>query len=107
MAIGGAGALVMMAATRLLERLRLDDAVGAVPVHLAAGAWGTIAVGFSNPDATFIVQAIGVVTVGAFVATASWITWTVLDAVMEARPGEHEQGGGDLAEFGLRAHNFG
>jgi Amt family ammonium transporter len=107
MAIGAAGALIMMGATRLLERFRLDDAVGAIPVHLAAGAWGAIAVAFSNPDASLTVQAVGVVAVGAFVGAASWIFWMAIDAAMGARlSDEQEQNGGDIAEFGMQAHNF-
>ena len=108
LAIGAVGAMVMMAAARVLERLRLDDAVGAIPVHLAAGAWGTIAVAFSNAEASLAVQALGVVAVGAFVGVAFWIFWTLIDLVAGARLEEaQEHTGGDIAEFGLSAHNQG
>jgi Amt family ammonium transporter len=107
MLIGGVGALLMMAASWLLERLRLDDAVGAVPVHLAAGVWGTLAVALSNPEASLLVQAIGVISVGAFVGTASWAVWIMLGATTGLRlRSEDEETGGDLAELGVRAHNF-
>jgi Amt family ammonium transporter len=75
---------------------------------MTAGAWGTIAVAFSNPDATLAVQAIGVIAVGAFVGVASCLFWLGTDASMSARLGsEQERSGGDIAEFGLRAHIFG
>ena len=107
MAIGAVGALAMLGATRLLEGLGLDDAVGAIPVHLAAGAWGTIAVAFSNPDASLAVQALGVVAVGGFAATVSWVVWTVIDGLMGAGlPREQQKDGCDLTEFGMPAYKF-
>ncbi|WP_172296824.1 ammonium transporter [Pseudoruegeria sp. HB172150] len=108
LAIGSVGALIMMGAARLMERARLDDAVGAVPVHLAAGIWGTLAVALSNPDASFATQLIGVAAVALFVGGASWVVWKIIDAAMGARLRDaDEQAGGDLAEFGLAAHNLG
>ena len=106
-AIGGIGALVMMAASALMERLRLDDAVGAVPVHLAAGIWGTLAVVLSNPDATLFAQLIGVIAIGAFSMLAAAFAWVVVHIAVGARLDEAaEETGGDLAEFGVQAHQI-
>ena len=73
--IGGAGAVVMRLVTRALERLRIDDAVGAVPVHLGAGIWGTLAVGLlGDPDAFPVassnLEQVGIQLVGVGVAFA-------------------------------------
>lgn len=105
--IGGAGGLIMMAATVLLEKFRVDDVVGAVPVHLAAGIWGTIAVVFTNPDANIVTQIAGILSIGAFVAIVSVVIWKILQVTMGIRLHWHkEQQGGDLAEIGMRAYNF-
>lgn len=105
--IGGIGALVMMAATSLLEKFRLDDAVGAIPVHLAAGIWGTLAVAFSNPDATLTAQAIGIAATGLFTCGAAFAVWGMIHAILGARLDESaEMFGGDIAEFGLSGHNL-
>ena len=106
MMIGAAGALVMMTASRFLESMRLDDVVGAVPVHLAAGAWGTIAVALTNPEANLWVQALGVVAVGGFVLAASLIVWLGLKLTIGIRLSRtKEDAGGDLTEVGLPAYN--
>lgn len=107
MLIGAVGALVMMAASRLLEALSIDDVVGAVPVHLAAGIWGTMAVALTNAEASFVVQAIGVAAVGGFVASVSLLVWLVLKATVGIRLRRaHEEAGGDIAELGMRAYNM-
>ena len=106
MLIGAAGALVMMTATRLLEAARLDDVVGAVPVHLAAGAWGTIAVALTNTEANIFVQALGVAAVGAFVMAAAFAVWLGLKVTTGIRLSRsNEDTGGDLIEVGLPAYN--
>jgi ammonium transporter, Amt family len=105
--IGGIGALIMMAGSRLLEALRIDDVVGAVPVHLFAGIWGTLAVALTNPEASWIVQAVGIIAVGLFVSISALVVWGILKATsgIRLRP-EQEERGGDLAEVGLRAYNL-
>ncbi len=106
--IGSVGALVMMAAAALLERYHLDDAVGAIPVHLAAGIWGTLAVAISNPDATFSAQIIGVIATGLFTCVTAFAFWGAIHVVAGARlAAEDERTGSDLTEFGLRGHNLG
>ncbi len=102
--IGAIGALLCTAGLKLLERFRVDDVVGAVPAHLFAGAWGTLAASIAA-GANLGVQALGVVSVGAFVFTVSWILWTVLDKTMGARVSrEVEEIGQDASELGIDAY---
>jgi Amt family ammonium transporter len=105
--IGAIGGIVMMVGTRVLENLLLDDVVGAIPVHLAAGIWGTLAVPISNPDADFWVQATGVAAIGASTFAISFIVWFVMRRTSGIRlKRHHEHTGGDLVEIGMRAYNL-
>jgi Amt family ammonium transporter len=107
MMIGSIGALVMIGGSWLLQRYRIDDVVGAVPVHLFAGIWGTLAVALTNPGATVGTQFVGVAAVGLFVGIGSLVTWGVLRSVRGIRiHPEDECSGADLAEVGLRAYEF-
>ena len=102
--IGAVGGVVCTAGIMLLERLRVDDVVGAVPAHLFAGVWGTLAVCIAG-DYSFGVQLLGVVTVGVFVFGASWVTWTLIAKTMGARVSETvEELGQDVAELGIEAY---
>lgn len=106
-AIGGIGALLMMGASRVLELFKLDDVVGAIPVHLVAGIWGTLAVALTNTETSLLVQGIGVAAVAVFTCAISLIIWLVLKLTLGIRLGsEHEERGGDLTEIGLRAYNL-
>lgn len=103
--IGAVGGAIVVEAIPLLDRFQIDDVVGAVPVHLFAGIWGTIVVAFTNPDATFVGQMAGIVIVGAFVFGGSLFVWSALAAIMGIRvPEEVEQEGLDIAELGLEAY---
>ena len=103
--IGGIGGLIVVVTVPLLDKLKIDDVVGAIPVHLFAGIWGTIAVVFSNPDATLTAQLTGIVLVGAFVSVASAIVWYALALTMGIRASkEDEINGLDLSECGLEAY---
>lgn len=107
MVIGGVGSLVMMGACKLLESRRIDDVVDAIPVHLCAGIWGTLAVAITNPNTTLIAQTIGVLAIGAFVVIATGLIWGTLRLTIGIRlHRHHEDQGGDLAEIGLRAYNL-
>ena len=64
--IGAVGSLIMYFGTKLLNSMRLDDVVGAIPVHLFAGVWGTLAVPLSNAGTSFRTQLIGVLSVTIF-----------------------------------------
>ena len=103
--IGAVGAVIATFGAMLLERLRLDDVVGAIPVHLFAGIWGTMAAPITNPDATFFGQAVGVVSIGAFVFAASFLVWLGLKLVLGIRLDPNaEAAGGDLSELGHPAY---
>lgn len=103
--IGGIGGLIVVVTVPLLDKLKIDDVVGAIPVHLFAGIWGTIAVVFSNPDATLTAQLTGIVLVGVFVSVASAIVWYALALTLGIRASkEDEINGLDLSECGLEAY---
>ena len=109
--IGIIGSIIAIIASELLEKYEIDDVVGAVPVHLAAGIWGTLAVGlFSDLEilgtgltrlGQIKVQSIGIVTIGAFSFTASMIFFKLLNLVYPLRVSPlHEQLGLNIAEHG-------
>lgn len=105
LAIGAVGGAIVVFAVPLLDKLRIDDVVGAIPVHLMAGIWGTMIVPLTNSDANFMAQAIGVGSVAAFVIVASVIVWGILRVTVGLRPSlEDEIGGLDKAEIGLEAY---
>ena len=102
--IGAVGAIICTAAIRLLETLKVDDVVGAVPAHLFAGIWGTLATAIAA-GADIGVQLLGVVSIGVFAFTTSWLTWLALDRAMGVRVStEVEQMGQDVAELGIDAY---
>ena len=103
--IGGIGGVIVVFAVPLLDKFKIDDVVGAIPVHLLAGIWGTIAVALTNSDASFGTQIAGVLIVGAFTFVVSWIVWTVLKLTMCIRVSEEEELAGlDNAELGMEAY---
>ena len=102
--IGAVGAVICTAAIKLLERLQVDDVVGAVPAHLFAGAWGTIATSIAA-GADIGVQLLGVVSIGAFAFVTSWLTWLALEKTMGVRVSRKvEEMGQDVAELGIDAY---
>ena len=103
-AIGAVGAVIATFGAKLLEAVRIDDVVGAIPVHLFAGIWGTMAVPLTNSDATFFGQAVGVGAIGAFVFVTSFVVWLVLKITLGVRLSpDAEVVGGDLSELGAPA----
>lgn len=103
--IGAVGGVLVVVFVPLIDRLRIDDVVGAVSVHLVAGIWGTLAVPVTNPEAQFAVQAVGVLAVGAFVATASLLFWLAIKVTIGLRTRlEAEHDGLDQSELGLDAY---
>ena len=103
--IGGVGGVIVVFVVPLLDKLQIDDVVGAIPVHLVAGIWGTIAVVLTNPDASLGTQLTGILTVGAFTFVVSWIVWTVLKVTMGIRVSEEDELAGlDNAELGMEAY---
>ncbi|MBL6933252.1 MAG: ammonium transporter [Rhodospirillales bacterium] len=103
--IGAVGGVLVVFAVPLLDRLKIDDVVGAVSVHLVCGIWGTLAVPLTNDSATFMNQLIGVVSVGGFVFGLSMIAWLVLKFTMGIRVSEEDEMMGlDQAELGMEAY---
>ena len=103
--IGGVGGVIVVFVVPLLDKLQIDDVVGAIPVHLVAGIWGTIAVVLTNPDASLGTQLTGILTVGVFTFVVSWIVWTVLKITMGIRVSEEDELAGlDNAELGMEAY---
>jgi Amt family ammonium transporter len=105
--IGAVGGVLVVLASTLLERAKLDDVVGAIPVHLVCGIWGTMAVPITNTDTSFGTQAIGVLAIGAFTLLLSFTAWTLIKAVMGLRlPAEEEAKGLDIAELEVSGYPY-
>ncbi|MGH1454496.1 MAG: ammonium transporter [Paracoccaceae bacterium] len=103
--IGMVGGVIVVFAVPFLDKLKIDDVVGAIPVHLMAGIWGTLAVPLTNSDASFATQITSIVIVGLFVCVASAVVWFILKAVMGLRVDEEtEINGLDMAEMGMEAY---
>lgn len=103
--IGGVGGALAVFVVPMLDKLKIDDVVGAIPVHLVAGIWGTMIVPATNEGTSFVTQAMGVAAVGAFVFVISFIVWTVLKATMGIRVSkEAEISGLDISEMGMEAY---
>ncbi|MFT6021957.1 MAG: Amt family ammonium transporter [Ascidiaceihabitans sp.] len=103
--IGGFGGVIVVFAVPFLDKLKIDDVVGAIPVHLFAGIWGTIAVVLTNPDASMIVQLYSILVVGVFTVVASGIVWMILKVTVGIRVGEEEEITGlDVSEMGMEAY---
>ncbi|WP_147110196.1 ammonium transporter [Tateyamaria sp. syn59] len=103
--IGAIGGVIVVFAVPLLDKLKIDDVVGAIPVHLFAGIWGTIAVVFYNGDASLGTQITGIIAYGVFTFVASLVVWFILKAVMGIRVGEEEEIAGlDMSEMGMEAY---
>jgi Amt family ammonium transporter len=102
--IGGLGGLLPVIFVPILDKLGIDDVVGAIPVHLVAGIWGTLAVAISFPE-LIVAQVVGVVATGIFVCIASGIVWFALKATIGVRPSvEEEMAGLDVSETGIEAY---
>ncbi len=103
--IGGVGGVIVVFAVPFLDRLKIDDVVGAIPVHLFAGIWGTIAVVLTNFDASLGTQLYSILVVGIFAFVTSGIVWLILKAVMGIRVSEEaEINGLDTTELGMEAY---
>ena len=102
--IGAIGGILCTAGLNLLEKVKLDDVVGAIPAHLVAGIWGTLAACIAGGGKVGV-QLIGILAVGAFVFVSSWVLWRLLDVVMTARVTRQvEQLGQDAGELGIEAY---
>ncbi len=103
--IGAIGGVIVVFSILGLDKLKIDDPVGAISVHGVVGMWGLIAVAWSNAEASLSAQLIGLGTIFAWVFVASFITWYVIKLVMGIRvTAEEEYEGVDLSECGLEAY---
>mgnify|MGYP000138467243 FL=1 len=103
--IGAMGGVIVVFAVPFLDKLKIDDVVGAIPVHLIAGFWGTLVVPVYTEGTSFVTQIIGFVSIGAFVFIVSAIVWAVLKATMGIRVSEEaEIAGLDVSELGMEAY---
>lgn len=103
--IGAIGGLLVVFAVPFFDRLKIDDPVGALSVHLVNGIWGTLAVGIFKPEASFFSQALGVLIVGLFTFSISFVIWAILKKIVGIRISEEEEYKGvDVEEFGLHSY---
>ncbi|MBK1707786.1 MULTISPECIES: ammonium transporter [Marichromatium] len=103
--IGGVGGVLVVFSIVTLDRLRIDDPVGAISVHGVVGMWGLMAVPITNPGASFAAQAIGLGAILGWVFTTSLLVWLLIRLVMGLRVSEEEEYAGvDLGECGLEAY---
>tara|TARA_B100001057_G_scaffold148683_1_gene148602 strand:- start:2023 stop:3315 length:1293 start_codon:yes stop_codon:yes gene_type:complete len=105
MVIGSIGAIIMYFGTKFLESKHIDDVVGAIPVHMFAGIFGTLVVPISNPDTTFGTQFTGVLAVCVFSFILSYIVFRALKESIGLRiSAQAEKLGTDVAEVGVKAY---
>ncbi len=103
--IGGVGGVLVVFSILGLDKLKLDDPVGAISVHGVVGMWGLLAVPLTNADATFGAQLLGLASIFAWVFIASLVVWGILKAVIGLRVSEEEEYEGvDVVECGLEAY---
>ena len=102
--IGAIGGVLCTAGIKLLERVRLDDVVGAIPAHLFAGIWGTLAACIAG-GGQFHIQLLGVVAIGASVFAVSWLMWRGLAMTLGLRVSpDIERLGQDSGELGIETY---
>jgi len=103
--IGAVGGMIVIFGTKLLFYYKIDDVVGAIPAHLFAGIWGTLAVPITNSGANFGTQFIGVVSINVFVFIVAFIIWAIMKNTVGIRLSkEAELKGTDVTETGVIAY---
>ena len=103
--IGAVGGLIVVFTVPMLDKFQIDDVVGAIPVHLIAGIWGTLAVPLTNSDANFGTQIISILIVGAFTFVVSGIVWYIIKATLGIRVSESDEVAGlDKSELGMESY---
>ena len=103
--IGAVGGVLVVILVPILDKFKIDDVVGAIPAHLGAGIWGTLAVPLTNTEASFLTQLLGVSAIGAFVIMTSTITWLTLKYTIGIRVSEEDEIIGlDQSELGMEAY---
>ena len=103
--IGAVGGLLVVIAIVTLDKLKIDDPVGAISVHGVVGIWGLLAVCITNEEATLGAQLLGMISIFAWVFAASFIVWFILKKTVGIRVSEEEEYEGvDIGECGLEAY---
>ncbi|MDH3435226.1 MAG: ammonium transporter, partial [Gammaproteobacteria bacterium] len=103
--IGAVGGLLVVGSIVTLDKLKIDDPVGAISVHGTVGIWGVLAVCFTNGEASLLWQIIGVGSIFAWAFVTSLIVWMLLKVTIGIRVSEEEEYEGvDLSECGLEAY---
>ncbi|MAM68880.1 MAG: ammonium transporter [Rhodospirillaceae bacterium] len=102
--IGGIGGALVVIAVPLVDKMKIDDVVGAISAHLVCGIWGTLAVGIFG-SGSLVTQFIGIGAIGAFVFLTSLVLWLILKATIGIRVDEEEEMSGlDTSELGMEAY---
>jgi Amt family ammonium transporter len=103
--IGAVAGVLVVFSVIFIDRIKMDDPVGAISVHLTCGIWGTLAVGIFSADHSFLTQLIGVLAYGAFAFTAAFLIFSVIKATMGLRVSEKDERRGlDLSEHNMEAY---
>ena len=103
--IGAVGGLLVVLSIVSLDKLKIDDPVGAISVHGVVGIWGILAVCFTNSDASLVVQLMGIASIFAWVFGTSFVVWFILKKTIGIRVSEEEEYEGvDISECGLEAY---
>jgi Amt family ammonium transporter len=107
--IGGVGGIIVVFAVSFFDRIRIDDPVGALSVHLVNGIWGTLAVGIFHEEASlaqFGTQLLGILSIGGFTVLFSTVVWLALKAIFGIRVSQEEEIQGlDISEHGMEAYS--
>ena len=103
--IGAIGGVIIVFSIVFLDKIKIDDPVGAISIHGIAGIWGLLAVCLSNPDANIGSQLLGIAVIFAWVFVVSLIVWAILKATIGIRISEDEEmEGADISECGMEAY---
>ena len=105
--IGAVGGVIVVYGTKFLFAMKIDDVVGAIPAHLFAGVWGTLAVPITNSSANFGTQLLGVIAINATVFVIAFVVWAIMKNTMGIRLSkEAELKGTDVTETGVIAYEI-
>ena len=100
---GAIGGLIVVFTVPMLDKFKIDDVVGAIPVHLIAGIWGTLAVAFYTGN--WGAQITGIIAYGVFTFVISLVVWIILKGIMGIRVSEESEINGlDTSELGMEAY---
>lgn len=103
--IGAVGGVIVVFSIIGLDKLKIDDPVGAISVHGVVGIWGLLAVPLTNDGASFVGQLVGMITIFVWVFAASFICWFIIKSVIGIRVSEEDEYDGvDLSECGMEAY---